>query len=206
MAKKNNENEVRKAVLIWTKNQFKEQIETQIEKGKEVFNFDIPSHFVSVGYGYGQSVRKVYDEEKFEEFKLVKKQWEDVTKEILRQAFDIPNNEYHSQFSNAGNVIAVIGNQDWPTEYKKEVNRKIAALESLLAQLPFIQCQQAEVKDETIVKSKKIFISHSSGDAEFAKALVHLLFSIGFKPSEIFCSSVPGCWVHARRKKFLQGY
>lgn len=203
MAKKNIETEVRRAVLIWTKNQFKEQIETQIEKGKEVFNFDIPSHFVSVGYGYGQGARKVYDEVKFEEFKIVKNQWVDVTKEILRQAFDIPNNEYHSQFSNAGNVIAVMGNQDWPTEYKKEVSRKIAALESLLAQLPFIQCQHAEAKDEPIEKSKKIFISHSSDDAEFAVSLVHLLFSIGFKPHEIFCSSVPGCWVQ-EGKNFCQ--
>jgi len=203
MAKKNIETEVRRAVLIWTKNQFKEQIEKQIEKGKEVLNFDIPSHFVSVGYGYGQGARKVYDEAKFEEFKIVKNQWVDVTKEILRQAFDIPNNEYHSQFSNAGNAIALIGNQDWPTEYKKEVNRKIAALESLLAQLPFIQCQQSEVTDGDVEKSKKIFISHSSGDAEFARALVNLLFSIGFKPNEIFCSSVPGCWVR-EGKNFCQ--
>ena len=66
MAKKNIETEVRRAVLIWTKNQFKEQIETQIEKGKEVFNFDIPSHFVSVGYGYGQGARKVYDVRKYQ--------------------------------------------------------------------------------------------------------------------------------------------
>lgn len=45
-------------------------------------------------------------------------------------------------------------------------------------------------------KPKKIFISHSSGDGEFAKALVNLLVLMGFDAKkEIFCSSVPDCWV-----------
>lgn len=46
------------------------------------------------------------------------------------------------------------------------------------------------------IKPKKIFISHSSGDGEFATALVDLLVFMGFDAKkEIFCSSVPDCWV-----------
>ena len=46
------------------------------------------------------------------------------------------------------------------------------------------------------IKPKKIFISHSHDDEEFAKALVNLLVLMGFEANkEIFCSSVPDCWV-----------
>lgn len=49
---------------------------------------------------------------------------------------------------------------------------------------------------EENVKLKKIFISHSHDDEEFAKALVNLLVLMGFEANkEIFCSSVPDCWV-----------
>ena len=41
-------------------------------------------------------------------------------------------------------------------------------------------------------KPYKIFISHSSKDVEFVNALVELLESIGFDPSNLFCSSVDG--------------
>ena len=53
-------------------------------------------------------------------------------------------------------------------------------------------------KDSSVdkIKPKKIFISHSSGDGEFAAALVNLLVLMGFDAKkEIFCSSVPDCWV-----------
>ncbi len=46
---------------------------------------------------------------------------------------------------------------------------------------------------EKNVKPKKIFISHSHDDEEFATALVELLHDIGFEYEEIFCSSVPAC-------------
>lgn len=50
-------------------------------------------------------------------------------------------------------------------------------------------------KSPEIEKSKKIFISHSSEDKEFAKALVNLLMLMGFAKDEIYCSSVPGVWI-----------
>ena len=55
---------------------------------------------------------------------------------------------------------------------------------------------------EKIKKPKKIFISHSSQDKDFAEALVSLLLSLGFSKQDIFCSSVPGCWIGIN-KNFL---
>lgn len=60
---------------------------------------------------------------------------------------------------------------------------------------------QLEIQDEKInnlereqqkVKQKKIFISHSSKDKEYVKAIVNLLKSIGLKKDNLFCSSVDG--------------
>lgn len=56
--------------------------------------------------------------------------------------------------------------------------------------------QAEEGQPKYKVKQKKIFISHSSRDGEFAAALVNLLVLMGFDAKkEIFCSSVPDCWV-----------
>ncbi len=49
---------------------------------------------------------------------------------------------------------------------------------------------------ETPKKQPKIFISHNSEDAEYAKALVNLLVSLGVdEEKDVFCSSLPGCGV-----------
>lgn len=45
------------------------------------------------------------------------------------------------------------------------------------------------------VRKPKIFISHNHADADYAKHLVNLLFHIGVKSEDIFCSSYPGCGV-----------
>ena len=47
--------------------------------------------------------------------------------------------------------------------------------------------------EKATVKSKKLFISHSTNDAEYVKAFVmDLLVKLGLTPKEVFCSSVPG--------------
>lgn len=49
---------------------------------------------------------------------------------------------------------------------------------------------------ETPKKQPKIFISHNSEDADYAKALVDLLIALGVdEEKEVFCSSIPGCGV-----------
>ncbi|MDE6532926.1 MAG: toll/interleukin-1 receptor domain-containing protein [Muribaculaceae bacterium] len=45
-------------------------------------------------------------------------------------------------------------------------------------------------------KKTKIFISHNTKDAEYAKALVQLLVNLGVnEEKDVFCSSLPGCGV-----------
>lgn len=50
--------------------------------------------------------------------------------------------------------------------------------------------------NNTEMKKPKLFISHNSKDADYAKALVQLLTNLGVDvESDVFCSSVPGCGV-----------
>lgn len=42
-------------------------------------------------------------------------------------------------------------------------------------------------------KPHKLFISHSSKDAEYMKAIVDLLVAIGVHKNQITCTSVPQC-------------
>ena len=42
-------------------------------------------------------------------------------------------------------------------------------------------------------KPHKLFISHSSKDAEYMKAFVDLLVAIGVHKNQITCTSVPQC-------------
>lgn len=48
------------------------------------------------------------------------------------------------------------------------------------------------MKEECKERANKLFISHSSKDAEYVKAVVELLEDIGLSEEEMVCSSVPG--------------
>ena len=47
-------------------------------------------------------------------------------------------------------------------------------------------------------KPHKLFISHSSKDAEYMKAFVDLLVAIGVHKNQITCTSVPQCYIPVR--------
>ena len=202
MAKKRENMEIHKAVLIWDKHRFETEIALRIDVGRNLLSIDVPFVDISSMYGYGYKSKKQYDEAAFEIFKQEKIKWENVTEEILQQAFDIPNNDYYNDFSKAGYIAIVMGNEDWLVEYKKEISRKIVALESILEKLPYIPFQELKTTSIPNDKIKKIFISHSSADQKFAEALIDLLNTMGLGQEEIFCSSIPGYWI-GNGKNFL---
>lgn len=202
MAKKRENMEIHKAVLIWDKHRFETEIALRIDVGRNLLSIDVPFVDISSMYGYGYKSKKQYDEAAFEIFKQEKIKWENVTEEILQQAFDIPNNNYYNDFSKAGYIAIVTGKEDWLVEYKKEISRKIVALESILEKLPYIPFQELKTTSTPNDKIKKIFISHSSADQKFAEALIDLLNTMGLGQEEIFCSSIPGYWI-GNGKNFL---
>ena len=72
---------------------------------------------------------------------------------------------------------------------------RAALIDMLNKTIGVLQSKEEMIQNSQLSKPKKIFISHSSKDKQFAAALVDLLMTMGFTKDEIFCSSVPGCWI-----------
>lgn len=51
---------------------------------------------------------------------------------------------------------------------------------------------EVNIKENNNKKQQLLFISHASADEEIVTGLVEMLRTIGFKPKNLFCSSVPG--------------
>lgn len=53
---------------------------------------------------------------------------------------------------------------------------------------------KSKVNDKTkeVIKSPKIFISHSSYDRDYVSSIVQLLEDLGIREDQLFCSSIPG--------------
>lgn len=81
---------------------------------------------------------------------------------------------------------------DLPIEALYDLALKISASKEIKhLREPDTKTYETKLSEE---KPPKIFISHSSGDTLFVKALVNLLEQQGFA-KEYFCSSIPGCGV-----------
>lgn len=202
MAKRqSSQQEVKKAILIMDKEKFISELQSRIEQGKILLDIPVQrirDNHIYPSYGYGAS-RPQYNDQQFEHFKNEFHKWTDYNNELLKQAFDIPNNEYHSSYVNTGQVMIITGNEDWMKEYHDEINQKIVYLESLIDKVPLIPTivpiQPIECVDSITKPERKIFISHNTDDADFAASLVELLVKMGVDYNNIFCSSYEGCHI-----------
>jgi len=180
-----------KAVLIWSIDRFKQEIEQQIEVGRGLLSEEIP--FVLNPYGISPRQEKTYDKSLLNAYEQKMQRWKDKVKDILLAAFGGVRTRYFNDFAN-------IETDDMASMYcdtlemdKEEISDRINALESIIERTPYIPVEETNVDVCPKVKTKKVFISHSHEDEVLAKALVDLLHDIGFEYSEIFCSSVPAC-------------
>ena len=186
MAKKKEISEVRKAVLIWDKTRFQYEIEQRIAQGKELLSVPVQFSEVPQRYGNGYLSKKQYDDAEFEAFKNQMRKWKNLTEEILQQAFDIPNNEYHAEFSGAGYIGLITGNEDWLVEYKKEISQKITVLESLLERLTYIPSQKSSTIQERQTNiTKNVFVVHGHDEAKRV-AVEAFIRSIDYNPIVLF--------------------
>ncbi len=186
MAKKKETGEVRKAVLIWDKTRFQSEIEQRIAQGEKLLSINVQFSEIPQRYGYGYISKRKYNDAEFEEFKAQICKWENLSEEILQQAFDIPNNEYHAEFSRAGYIGIITGNEDWLVEYKKGISQKIMVLESLLERLAYIPSQKSSTTQEkqTYI-TKNVFVVHGHDEARRI-AVEAFVRSIDYNPIVLF--------------------
>lgn len=151
-----------------------------------------------------------YDEGQVENALRKLKKWQQVVQDILKMNYQSDKHENYIRFCKS--IESVKRGFDYKKELPEEYNNGITVLEGIIESLELLEDNDVTVEKEANNhqdiatelkhKSKKVFISHSSDDKNFAEALVDLLNVMGFKQEEIFCSSVPGYWI-GNGKDFL---
>ena len=174
--------------------EFQSALENRIALGKELLNIKVTRNTIPygmsgyAGLGYVSQEERQYNKQEIEAFKKEYKKWTSYNSELLKQAFDIPENEYKREYDDAGEII-LVGHEDVMEEYHKKINRKIAALERLIDQLPLLPksnvSKTPSYKESDVSKSKKVFIVHGHDDN--TRNEVELLVSqLGFDPVVLF--------------------
>ena len=190
---------VPKARLIISKTKFSQYLNERIAEGHILLEKDVSLQMQPQDSYYGYSVRNAMSPVRFtdeqETFISEFHKWTDYNCELLKQSFDIGNNEYQAKYVRCGQSLVISSNDDIIRLYKEELKDKIYFLDSLLAKVELLPCtiiEQEEKLEELKKKQPLLFISHSSADEEIASALVTMLRTLGFNKSNLFCSSVPG--------------
>ena len=133
-------------------------------------------------------------EDELDEFTNKFEGWKSYVLELLETQFG-GDDQFVYEWSNK--VVTYVSKRE-PIlqQLKKNVNKGLSLIDSFLERLDIHYCEKGFVeeilKQDNMVKTPMVFISHSSKDKAFAEALVVLLEDLGMDSSNVFCSSVDG--------------
>ena len=186
-----------KARLIISRAEFSQCLNDRIAEGHILLEKNVPLQRQPQDGYCGCSVRNTVSPARFtdekEAFMSEFKKWTDYNSEMLKQYFDIPNNEYQTKYVKCGQALVFHANEDIIELYKEELRDKINYLDSLNDKVELLPCSLEDpIEEPKKEKQPLLFISHSSYDENIASALVTLMRTLGFNKSNLFCSSVPG--------------
>lgn len=164
-----------------------ENLKKQIERGKRVAQIPVATNVTRSYYGRVSDI--VYNKIEEDKFNNERWKWQQYVEELLKQSFNIPNNEYHKDFVEAGQSLIYVPGRDYIQDERDEINKKVAYLESLIERLPLIpssvETSIMPAKQPNLTISKKIFIVH--GHDSSSRAEVELLIKkIGYEPIVLF--------------------
>lgn len=178
MTKKNSTvDEPRKAVLMMSSEDFRQSLEQRIALGRKLFDIKVTRNasphgmrgYGAYGGGYVSPEERQYNKEEINNFKREYNKWSDYNSELLKQAFDYPNNEYQREYDNAGARMIFTGDEDVMEDYHDRINKKIAVLEILIEKLPLLpkaeSSTSSQVDNTATIDMKKVFIVHGHNDA-----------------------------------------
>lgn len=196
MAKKNIEEKPQKAILVMDSDQFKQALEQRIDVGKKLLDIKVTKNTTPYGLrGWGAYVgryvsqeERQYVKEEIEQFKNEFYKWSDYNSELLKQAFDNPDNEYRQEYDNTG-ITILMGDEDVMEDYHKRINKKIAVLDRLIAFLPLLPkaetTHDVRKDNKTEMDMSKVFIVHGH-DSNTRNEAELLMKQLGFEPVVLF--------------------
>lgn len=195
MAKKSaTPSEPRKAILIMPADEFKRQLEERIALGKELLKIQVTPNSTPYGgmrrhSGYVSQTERQYNAEEIGNFEKEYKKWSSYNNELLKQSFDIPENEYQQEYNQTG-ILFWTGAEDVMKEYHDSINRKITFLEEMIERVSLLPKAESS-KDNTNeshqaqIKSNKVFIVHGH-DGEAREETENLVRQLGLEPVVLF--------------------
>lgn len=196
MGKNKIEEEPRRAILVMDSEQFKQALEQRIEAGKKLLDIKVTKNTTPYGlrgwgaYG-GRFVsleERQYVKEEIEQFKNEFYKWSDYNSELLKQAFDNPDNEYRKEYDNTG-ITILMGNEDVMEDYHKKINKRIAVLDRLIAFLPLLPkaetTNEAQIVNKSEMDMSKVFIVHGH-DSNIRNEAELLMKQLGLEPVVLF--------------------
>ncbi|MDR6158620.1 putative nucleotide-binding protein [Chryseobacterium sp. SLBN-27] len=142
--------------LIKRTEDFKQQIENRIDEGTEILK---------------KEIKNIND---FDDLKRKFSAWNDYNSELLKQAFNRPDNEYRYQYDKAGVLsirVFTVGHQ---TSFREEINEFVQKFNSKIDNLTKLKnkielipnevenndINQISITAKKEIKNKKIFIGH----------------------------------------------
>lgn len=165
--KKSEDKGPRKALLVMPEDVFKNELEKGIDRGKDLLKIQVTRNSSPYGMfanrGYVSQELRQYNKEEIETFKKEYYDWTDYYLELLKQAFDFPDNEYQNEFDSAG-ISFLMGDEDVMEDYHHQINEKTAVLGRLIAKLSLIPKADTGTESEKATEQKsstnKVFIVH----------------------------------------------
>lgn len=188
-----------KAMLLMEKEHFHSELLKRVEIGKTLALMKAPiqnsSHPYS-GYMMGMIKTKLTDEQ--EECIAEFHKWTGYNSELLKQAFDIPDNEYYRGYMNAGQRIMFSGDEDLFQICKDELKKKIEYLETLVLKislLPSVTVQTELPKEKDVLPySRRVFIVHRH-DTAIRSQVELFVRQLGYDPIVLFKQPNAGCTI-----------
>ena len=164
---RNEDKEPHRAVLVMLEDEFKHELGTGISKADDLLNIQVSPNS-SVSYDntgtYKRHAEIQYNSVELDTFEKEYHSWVDYYKELLKQAFDIKENDYLRDFENAG-IYVWMGTEDVMEVYRMLIGEQKAVLERLITKLPLLPKTDTGTESKKAIGLKapstnKVFIVH----------------------------------------------
>lgn len=144
---------------------------------------EVKAHFHVVDSIYCTKIKKIHDRPLFSKWK----------QELLFELNEIYDRTKDNYIANTLSILNTGFKGSMDEQSFNELTRSLLAIKKNINKY-YPTESKSKVNDKTkeVIKSPKIFISHSSYDRDYVSSIVQLLEDLGIREDQLFCSSIPG--------------
>lgn len=144
---------------------------------------EVKAHFHVVDSIYCTKIKKIHDRPLFSKWK----------QELLFELNEIYDRTKDNYIANTLSILntGFKGSMD-EQSFNELTGSLLAIKKNINKYYPTESKSKVNDKTKEVIKSPKIFISHSSYDRDYVSSIVQLLEDLGIREDQLFCSSIPG--------------